>query len=71
MQLLETGVENDLVLSLVVFSLQYILVNHEYWKYKVKHVRWKITLKVCYCCSQLLHYQETLIWKIGSTFPVG
>ncbi|KAH9696845.1 hypothetical protein KPL71_023355 [Citrus sinensis] len=48
MQLLETGVENDLVLSLVVFSLQYLLVNHEYWKYK-----------------------ETLIWKIGSTFPVG
>ncbi|KAH9657359.1 hypothetical protein KPL70_023046 [Citrus sinensis] len=45
-QLLETGVENDLVLSLVVFSLQYLLVNHEYWKYKVKHVRWKITLKV-------------------------
>ncbi|GAY66978.1 hypothetical protein CUMW_253090, partial [Citrus unshiu] len=45
MQLLETGVENDLVLSLVVFSLQYLLVNHEYWKYKVKHVRWKITLK--------------------------
>ncbi|KAK9177329.1 hypothetical protein WN944_029350 [Citrus x changshan-huyou] len=34
MQLLETGVENDLVLSLVVFSLQYLLVNHEYWKYK-------------------------------------
>lgn len=46
MQLLETGLENDLVLALVVFSFQYILVNHEYWKYKVKHVRWKVTLKV-------------------------
>ncbi|XP_011046730.1 PREDICTED: uncharacterized protein LOC105141252 isoform X1 [Populus euphratica] len=46
MQLVEARLENDLVLALVVFSLQYILVNHEYWKYKVKHVRWKVTLKV-------------------------
>ncbi|XP_057475806.1 uncharacterized protein LOC130763817 [Actinidia eriantha] len=46
MQLVETGVENDVVLALVVFSLQYVLVNHEYWKYKVKHDRWKVTLKV-------------------------
>ncbi|KAL7002581.1 hypothetical protein U1Q18_003733 [Sarracenia purpurea var. burkii] len=46
MQLVETGVENDVVLSLVVFFLQYVLVNHEYWKYKVKHSRWKLTLKV-------------------------
>lgn len=47
MQLVETGMEHDLVLALLVFSLQYILVNHEYWKFKVKEVRWKITLKVC------------------------
>ncbi|KAJ6671502.1 NUCLEOPORIN NUP188-like protein [Salix viminalis] len=46
MQLVEARLENDLVLALVIFSLQYILVNHEYWKYKVKHVRWKVTLKV-------------------------
>lgn len=46
MQLVETGLENELVLALVVFSMQYILVNHEYWKYKVRHVRWKITVKV-------------------------
>lgn len=46
MQLMETGFENDAVLALVVFSLQYVLVNHEYWKYKVKHTRWRITLKV-------------------------
>lgn len=45
MQLMETGVESDVVLALVVFSLQYVFVNHEYWKYKVKHVRWKVTLK--------------------------
>uniref|UniRef100_A0A803NF80 Nucleoporin NUP188 homolog n=1 Tax=Cannabis sativa TaxID=3483 RepID=A0A803NF80_CANSA len=46
MQLMETGFENDTVLALVVFSLQYVLVNHEYWKFKVKHSRWRITLKV-------------------------
>ncbi|XP_074329282.1 uncharacterized protein LOC141666927 isoform X2 [Apium graveolens] len=46
MQLVETGVENDVVLALVVFSIQYVLVNYEYWKYKVKDVRWKVMLKV-------------------------
>ncbi|XP_062082237.1 uncharacterized protein LOC133788686 isoform X2 [Humulus lupulus] len=46
MQLMETGFENDTVLALIVFSLQYVLVNHEYWKYKAKHTRWRITLKV-------------------------
>lgn len=46
MKLMESGLENDAVLALVVFSLQYILVNHEYWKYKVKHTRWEVTLKV-------------------------
>ncbi|KAF3434642.1 hypothetical protein FNV43_RR21727 [Rhamnella rubrinervis] len=46
MQLMETGFDSDAVLALVVFSLQYVLVNHEYWKYKVKHTRWRVTLKV-------------------------
>ena len=46
MQLVRTGVEDDIVVSLIVFSLQYILVNHEYWKYKVKNTHWKVTLKV-------------------------
>ncbi|PON83420.1 hypothetical protein TorRG33x02_208350 [Trema orientale] len=46
MELMETGFENDTVLALIVFSLQYVLVNHEYWKYKVKHTRWRITSKV-------------------------
>ncbi|XP_057965187.1 uncharacterized protein LOC131155793 [Malania oleifera] len=46
MELVETGVENDFVIALVIFSLQYVLVNHEYWKYKAKDVRWKVTLKV-------------------------
>ncbi|CAA0807688.1 Protein of unknown function (DUF3414 [Striga hermonthica] len=44
--LLDTESETDSVLALVVFSLQYVLVNHEFWKYKVKHARWKVTLKV-------------------------
>ncbi|GLT30700.1 hypothetical protein SLA2020_054910 [Shorea laevis] len=46
LQLVKTGLEDDVALSLIVFSLQYILVNHEYWKYKMKNTRWKVTLKV-------------------------
>ncbi|KAG6709285.1 hypothetical protein I3842_06G125100 [Carya illinoinensis] len=46
MRLVETGLEDDSVLALVVFSLQHVLVSHEYWKYKAKYVRWKVTLKV-------------------------
>jgi len=55
-QLLEAGVENDFVLALVVFSLQYVFLNHEYWKYKAKQDRWKVTLQVCmlFSCSALL-----------------
>lgn len=53
MQLLKTRLENELVLALVVFSLQYILVNHEYWKYKARHIRWKVTLKVYLAFSTL------------------
>nr|GMD96941.1 mitogen-activated protein kinase kinase kinase 1-like [Ipomoea batatas] len=40
-----TGAENDIVLALVIFSIQYVLVNHEFWKYKVKHARSKVSLK--------------------------
>lgn len=46
MKLVESGLENDAVLALLVFSLQYILVNHEFGKYKGKHLRWKVTIKV-------------------------
>ncbi|XP_031379573.1 uncharacterized protein LOC116194815 isoform X2 [Punica granatum] len=45
-QLVESGLESGAVYALLVFSLQYILVNHEYWKYKVKRHRWRVTLKV-------------------------
>ncbi|VFQ67820.1 unnamed protein product [Cuscuta campestris] len=44
-ELVQTGAENDVVLALVVFSLQYVLVNHEFWKYKARHARWKVSLK--------------------------
>jgi nuclear pore complex protein Nup188 len=47
MQLVEGGLENDVVFALVVFSLQYILASHEYWKYNHGNMRWKVTLKVC------------------------
>lgn len=46
-KLIEAGVEDDMVHSLVVFSLQYVLIDHEHWKFKVPHARWKVTLKVC------------------------
>ncbi|XP_048491889.1 uncharacterized protein LOC104903976 isoform X2 [Beta vulgaris subsp. vulgaris] len=46
MQLLGAGVENDFVHALVMFCLQYVFVNHEFWKYKVKQDRWNVTLKV-------------------------
>ncbi|KAL2983146.1 hypothetical protein AAZX31_12G023600 [Glycine max] len=59
-QLVETGVEHDALLALIIFSLQYVLVNHEYWKYKMKHIRWKITLKVLElmkkCISSMPYY---------------
>ncbi|KAL9296251.1 hypothetical protein ACSQ67_022147 [Phaseolus vulgaris] len=59
-QLVETGVEHDDLLALIIFSLQYVLVNHEYWKYKMKHIRWKITLKVLElmkkCISSMPNY---------------
>ncbi|KAM3398313.1 putative protein isoform X4 [Capsicum galapagoense] len=46
MQFMDSGMENDVVLALVIFSIQYVLVNHEFWNYKIKHARWKVTLKV-------------------------
>ena len=46
LQLVETGAEDNMLSALLVFSLQYVLVNHEHWKYKLKHARWQVTLKV-------------------------
>ncbi|KZV41118.1 hypothetical protein F511_09314 [Dorcoceras hygrometricum] len=45
-KLLDTGLENDTVLALIVFCIQYVFVNHESWAFKVKHSRWNVTVKV-------------------------
>lgn len=36
---------DDIISSFIIFSVQYIMVNHMNWKYK-SYSRWKITLKV-------------------------
>ncbi|KAK4401435.1 hypothetical protein Sango_0884200 [Sesamum angolense] len=64
MNLLETGLETDTIFALTVFSLRYVLVNHEFWKYKVKYARWKVTLKV-------LEVMKKCIWSISSCQKLG
>lgn len=46
LQLVEKGGDDSLSSTLVLFCLQYILVNHMQWKYRTMHARWKVTLKV-------------------------
>ncbi|KAJ4780327.1 Nucleoporin NUP188 [Rhynchospora pubera] len=56
-QLVEKGVtEYSFVSPLIIFSLQYMFVNHTNWKYK-KQSRWRTTLKVfelIKCCIRVL-----------------
>ncbi|GJX61656.1 hypothetical protein Tco_0294556 [Tanacetum coccineum] len=63
-QLLDKGIENDFLLALAIFNIQYVLVNHEYWKFKVKHSRWKVTLKV-------LEFLKTCISSISHSPKMG
>ncbi|WZZ77036.1 hypothetical protein YC2023_088406 [Brassica napus] len=58
MQLVEGGVENDVVLALIVFSLQYVLVSHESWKYNHGHIRWNVTLKVIEVMKTCLRFSK-------------
>ncbi|XP_010436958.1 PREDICTED: uncharacterized protein LOC104720776 [Camelina sativa] len=58
MQLLEGRLENDVVFGLVVFSLQYILASHEYWKYNHGNMRWKVTLKVLELMKTCLRFSK-------------
>jgi nuclear pore complex protein Nup188 len=58
MQLVEGGLENDVVFALVVFSLQYILASHEYWKYNHGNMRWKVTLKVIELMKTCLRFSK-------------
>ncbi|KAM1006782.1 hypothetical protein COP2_003578 [Malus domestica] len=63
LHLVETGLKNDAVLELIVFSIQYVLVNHEYWKFKVKHTLWRVTLKVLEVMKKIItsvSYSEKL-----------
>ncbi|XP_042430044.1 uncharacterized protein LOC122016720 isoform X2 [Zingiber officinale] len=69
-QLVEKGVEDNLVSSLVVFSLQYIFVDHMQWKYKSKYSHWKVTLKVfelmksCIKASEVSQKLHCIFWDI-------
>uniref|UniRef100_A0A1J3H018 Nucleoporin NUP188-like protein n=1 Tax=Noccaea caerulescens TaxID=107243 RepID=A0A1J3H018_NOCCA len=58
MQVVEGGLENDVVSALIVFSLQYILVSHEYWKYNHGNMRWKVTLKVIEVMKTCLRFSK-------------
>ncbi|KAG9139871.1 hypothetical protein Leryth_015251 [Lithospermum erythrorhizon] len=63
MELVEVGPENDVVFELIVFSLQYVMVNHEFWKYKVKHTRYNVAIKVLELfkkCILLIPYRPKL-----------
>ncbi|KAG9442579.1 hypothetical protein H6P81_018433 [Aristolochia fimbriata] len=53
-QLVEAGVDNNAVSSLAVYLLQFVLVNHEQWKYKLRHTRWGVTLKVLELAKQCI-----------------
>ncbi|XP_040384027.1 uncharacterized protein LOC102721481 isoform X2 [Oryza brachyantha] len=70
LQVLRKGAAaDDIISSFIVFSVQYIMVNHMNWKYK-KHSRWKITLKVLdlvMSCIQVKSFSPRLggiIWEI-------
>ncbi|KAL9238373.1 hypothetical protein vseg_012803 [Gypsophila vaccaria] len=63
-QLLEAGVENEFAFALIIFCLQYVFVNHEYWKYKVKKDRWNVTQKVLRVLQQSI-ISSPRLKKIG------
>ncbi|CAA6655958.1 unnamed protein product [Spirodela intermedia] len=62
-QLVEVGADDEMVSSLVIFALQYVLVNHENWSYKFGYDRWKVTQKVfelVKSCIKALKYSSKL-----------
>ena len=67
LKLMETGVKNDAILALIVFFLQYVLIKHEYWKYKLKHTQWRVTLKVkpfVFSCARTVTQVLCLFWTL-------
>ncbi|KAJ8512137.1 hypothetical protein OPV22_002571 [Ensete ventricosum] len=69
-QLVEKGAEDNLVSAFIIFSLQYVFVNHMHWKYKSKYSCWKVTLKVfeviksCIRASKVSQKLSGIIWDI-------
>ncbi|URE33856.1 mRNA transport [Musa troglodytarum] len=69
-QLVEKGAGDNLVSAFIIFSLQYVFVNHMHWKYKSKHSCWKVTLKVfeviksCIRASKDSQKLSGIIWDI-------
>ncbi|URE33861.1 mRNA transport [Musa troglodytarum] len=68
--LVEKGAGDNLVSAFIIFSLQYVFVNHMHWKYKSKHSCWKVTLKVfeviksCIRASKDSQKLSGIIWDI-------
>ncbi|KAF8646124.1 hypothetical protein HU200_065970 [Digitaria exilis] len=69
-QVLRKGAAADDIISpLVIFSVQYIMVNHMNWKHK-KYSRWKTTLRVFELVKSCIHMKSFssklggIIWEI-------
>ncbi|CAL4924385.1 unnamed protein product [Urochloa decumbens] len=69
-QVLRKGAAADDIISpLIVFSIQYIMVNHMNWKHK-KYSRWKTTLRVSELVKSCIHVKPFssrlggIIWEI-------
>ncbi|CAN6324272.1 unnamed protein product [Urochloa humidicola] len=60
---------DDIIEPLIVFSIQYIMVNHMNWKHK-KYSRWKTTLRVFELVKNCIHVKPIssrlggIIWEI-------
>uniref|UniRef100_A0A0E0QWC8 Uncharacterized protein n=1 Tax=Oryza rufipogon TaxID=4529 RepID=A0A0E0QWC8_ORYRU len=53
---------DDIISSFIIFSVQYIMVNHMNWKYK-SYSRWKITLK---CSFAYFVHVNAITGRVGS-----
>uniref|UniRef100_A0A0E0EVY0 Uncharacterized protein n=1 Tax=Oryza meridionalis TaxID=40149 RepID=A0A0E0EVY0_9ORYZ len=53
---------DDIISSFIIFSVQYIVVNHMNWKYK-SYSRWKITLK---CSFAYFVHVNAITGRVGS-----
>lgn len=40
------GGKTELVMTLIIYIVRYVLVNHGNWKYKLRYERWQITSKI-------------------------